>query len=84
MGFLDKIFKRGSAAAAEGLHADVPVEERECPHTNLIPGWDEPDDIGHEDKATRFACSACGGAFTPDEARELRETEAERIGAAFS
>ncbi len=81
MGFLDKLFKRGPGGEAEGLHADVPIEQEECPHVALVPKWDEPDDMGHEDKASRFDCGTCGGTFTPEEARHLRETEAERIGA---
>ena len=81
MGFLDKLFKRGPGGEAEGLHADVPIEQAECPHVALVPKWDEPDDIGHEDKASRFDCGTCGATFTPAEAQHLRETEAERIGA---
>ena len=81
MGFLDKLFKRGEASEAAGIHADVPAERDECPHTNLVPKWDEADDIGHENKASHFDCGTCGATFTPAEAKELRETEAERIGA---
>lgn len=81
MGFLDRLFRRGSGGEAEGLHADVPIEQEECPHVALVPKWDEPDDIGHESKASRFDCGTCGATFTPAEAQELRETEAERIGA---
>ena len=81
MGFLDRLLKRGGASEAGGLHADVPVERDECPHTNLVPKWDEAGDIGHEDRASRFDCGTCGATFTPAEAQELRETEAERIGA---
>lgn len=81
MGLLDKLFKRGGASEAEGIHAEVPIEREECPHTNLVPKWDEPDDIGHEDRASHFDCGTCGATFTPAEAQELRETEAERIGA---
>ncbi len=84
MGFLDKLFGRGEdidASDASGIHADVPIEREECPHTNLVPKWDKPEDIGHEDKASHFDCGTCGGTFNPAEAQELRETEAERIGA---
>lgn len=82
MGFLDKLFRRGDDAEAEGLHAADPVEQAECPHVTLVPMWDNADDIGHENKASHFDCGTCGSTFTPDEARHLRETEAERIGAA--
>ncbi|MCY4391025.1 MAG: hypothetical protein OXE43_03115 [Chloroflexi bacterium] len=80
MGFLDKLFRRGPGGEAEGIHDD-PVEQGECPHVALVPMWDNADDIGHEDKASRYDCGTCGSSFTPDEAHHLRETEAARIGA---
>lgn len=83
MGFLDKIFGRGGEEA-EGVHAEAVLEQDECPHVTLVPQWDEADDIGHEDKASRFLCGTCGSTFTPEEAHHLRETEAQRIGAAES
>ena len=80
MGFLDRLFRRGSDEA-QGIHAEAAMEQEECPHVNLVPQWDDADDIGHEDKASRFLCGTCGSEFTPEEAHHLRETEAERIGA---
>ena len=80
MGFLDKLFRRGPGSEAVGLHDD-PVEQAECPHVVLVPQWAVADDIGHEDKASRYLCGTCGSQFTPDEAQHLRETEAARIGA---
>lgn len=73
MGVLDKIFG-GTKEKAESA-----IEVPPCPHTALIPRWDSVDDIGHEDRATRYVCEACGETFSPQRARELRETEAERL-----
>ncbi len=80
MGFLDRIFGRKSGEA-EGVHAEAVLEQEECPHVNLVPQWDDADDIGHEDRASRFLCGTCRSDFSPEEAQHLRETEAERIGA---
>ena len=80
MGFLDKLFRRGPGAEAEGLH-DEALEQAKCPHVALVPMWANADDIGHEKMASRYDCGTCGSSFTPDEAHELRATEAARIGA---
>ena len=80
MGFLDKLFRRGPGGKAEGLHDDA-LEQAKCPHVALVPMWANADDIGHEKMASRYDCGTCGSSFTPDEAHELRATEAARIGA---
>jgi hypothetical protein len=41
-----------------------------CPHTVLLPRWDDVADMGHEDRATSFVCEGCGEEFTPREVRE--------------
>lgn len=73
MSFLSKLFGRGDSAEA------TITEDRECVHTSLAPGWDNPDDIGTEAKASHFTCGACGATFTPAETAALRATEKERI-----
>ena len=57
------------------------VEETptQCAHVTLIPRWDSAADIGHEDRATKFACEGCAATFTPDEATRLRATETARL-----
>jgi hypothetical protein len=74
LSFLNKLFGRSAVAEA-------PEEERECVHTSLSAGWENPDDMGVEAKASHFTCGACGSVFTPLEAARLRATEAERITA---
>ena len=74
MSFLSKLFGREKTKPVEGPPATV-----ECPHAALVPKWDSVQDMGIEDKATSFACDACGQVFTPDEARALRESLSERL-----
>jgi hypothetical protein len=59
------------AAAAEAL----------CPHTVLVPRWDNVADIGHDERATGFTCEGCGQVFTADAGHALRQTETERVRA---
>ena len=63
-------------------HDDKPTVEEPptpCAHVTLIPRWDSAADIGHEDRATKFNCEACGATFTPDQAERLRSTETARV-----
>ena len=62
MSWLDRI--RGRKTEAE---APAPISVQ-CPHVTLVPHWDNPEDMGHEDRATSFRCDACGSGFTPAEA----------------
>lgn len=75
MGLLDRLFRRskGPEAMAED------VISTECMHTTLTARWDSAEDMGNEDKATSFICTACNQSFTPAEAAELRASEAERL-----
>lgn len=75
MGILDRLFKRGGGASV----ADSPEETRECLHVALAPGWENPDDMGVEDKANYFTCTTCGQRFTPTEAAELRQSQSDRM-----
>jgi hypothetical protein len=47
-------------------------EQHQCPHLALSPRWDDPADMGHEDRATAFLCQACGTLLTPREVMLLR------------
>ncbi len=51
----------------------------ECPHTTLTARWDSVHDMGIEDKAIEFICAACDEHFTPEEAKEVRAGEADRL-----
>jgi hypothetical protein len=50
----------------------VVLEAPPCPHAVLLPRWDSVEDMGNDEKATRFTCEACQTEFTPEQARELR------------
>jgi len=65
--------------AAEQEQPALPGSDPLCLHTALVPKWDRPADVGHDDQVARFVCDACGTVFTPHEARALRATEAERL-----
>ena len=58
---------------------DEPAETTACPHTTLIPRWENAADIGNLDRATHFLCEGCNSEFDADEARRLRATEAKRV-----
>lgn len=75
MGLLDRLLGRSKKAEAK------PSGHLACPHTVLAPHWDQAEDIGHEDRATSFVCDACHERFTAQEARVLRQTEAQRLEA---
>ena len=70
MGLLTKLF---------GEKKETEVVEFECGHANLLPRWDGADDIGHEDRASRFVCESCGESFTPADAKNLREAAFARL-----
>jgi len=72
MSFLSKLFGGGKTKPV----AQVALE---CPHAALVPKWDNVQDMGVEDKATGYDCDACHKAFTPEEARTIRATLAERL-----
>lgn len=76
MGFLDKLF--GGGKKQQAAVAEIAVE---CPHSVLVARWDSVADMGHEDKATRFLCETCHEEFSPEEAKHLRDTMAERVNA---
>ena len=76
MGFLGKLF--GGGKKQQAAVAEIAVE---CPHSVLVARWDSVQDMGHEDKATRFMCETCHEMFTPEEAKHLRDTMSERVTA---
>jgi hypothetical protein len=75
MGIFDKLF----GGSKERTSSTAVVEAPACPHVTLVPHWDKLADMGINDKASSFICESCGKTFTPEQARELRETEAERL-----
>lgn len=78
MGLLSKIFGGGKKQQEVAVEAQPPVD---CPHSVLVPRWDSVQDMGIDEKATRYMCESCKEMFSPEEARRLRETLHERIAA---
>ena len=61
MGILDKIFGRDEKDGA--TERTVLDAEPQCSHTALTPHWENPEEMGKEDRAT-YTCEACGETFT--------------------
>jgi hypothetical protein len=78
MGLLDKLFGGKSKESA------APTITVECPHAVLVPRWENVQDMGHEDKITRYMCEACHEEFTPEVATRLRDTINERLEATWA
>lgn len=57
----------------------APAAMASCPHTVLVPRWDSPADLGHEERASGFTCDACHAAFSAAEGHALRQSEAARV-----
>ncbi len=76
MGFLGKLFggSKKQAAAIEAITV-------ECPHSVLVPRWENVQDMGIAEKATRYLCESCKEEFAPAEAQRLRDTLGERVAA---
>jgi len=55
------------------------IETPACLHAVLVARWDSVEDMGHEDKATRFMCESCKQEFTPEEAKNLRQGIAAKL-----
>jgi hypothetical protein len=79
MGILSKLFDKPAAHVQEEAKQETPAElEADCPHTVLIPRWDNAADMGNNDKATEFVCESCGrsfesGAMPPREALPITD-----------
>lgn len=67
MNFL-KLFGRKQESPQEEA-VTTPVA---CPHVVLTPRWDSAADVGHEDRAVGYKCSACGASLTLEEGTEAR------------
>ena len=69
-----RIFGKHNSGAPEASTPEVI-----CPHTVLIPFWDNASDMGREEKASRFTCESCHQEFSLVEAKGLRRAEATRL-----
>ena len=77
MGILGKLFGGGNKPATVTTTAATPSVE--CPHAVLVPRWENVQDMGIEDKATRYMCESCKQMFSPQEANDLRATLSARM-----
>ena len=68
MGLFDKLF-----GGSKPKESTAVLEPPPCVHAVLVARWESVEDMGKEDKATRFMCEACHQEFTPEEARVIRE-----------
>lgn len=73
MGFLSKLTGKKSEPTT------MTKDELTCLHVAMTPRWDSLADMGNEAKASRWTCDACGQDFTPEDAQQLRATEAARL-----
>ncbi len=73
MGLLDSLLRRHKA------DEEITAEPQACSHMVLTARWDSVADMGDEDKATGFTCTACGDAFTREQGRQLRSDSSDRI-----
>ena len=55
-----------------------------CPHTVLLPRWDNVSDMGAEDKISSYTCQSCHESFSAEEGRSLRAQESERLRREFA
>jgi len=78
MGLLSKLFGGKSKESAESA-----ISVGECIHAVLVPRWESVQDMGHEDKISRYMCEACHQEFSPEEAIRLRESINERMDASL-
>ena len=67
MGLFNKLF-----GGSKPKETTAVIEPPPCSHAVLVARWDSVEDMGKEEKATRFMCEACHQEFTPEEAREIR------------
>jgi hypothetical protein len=78
MGLLSKLFGGKSKEPVA-----TTVVTGECIHAVLVPRWENVQDMGHEDKISRYMCESCHEEFTPDVAMHLRDTINERMDASL-
>lgn len=69
MAWLKSLFGRGGAD-------ETAEREVECSHMNLTARWDDPADVGNEQKAVGYNCIACSESFTIEQAEAMGRTPA--------
>ena len=69
MGILDRLLGRKSDSAPEATvtTTEEPPVQEVCPHGSLVPRWDEPADLGNNEKVSRYLCESCGATLSREE-----------------
>ncbi len=75
MNFLRTLLRRGMRQTTKEAGTSQP----ECPHVALVPHWDAVNDMGNQEKVTRYTCQSCNGSFSREEGQRMIETEKERL-----
>jgi hypothetical protein len=76
MGILDRLLGRKGDSAT--MTEEPPVQE-ECPHGSLVPRWDDPADLGNNEKVARYLCEACGAELSREAGEQAMATAGERV-----
>lgn len=76
MRFPNLFFGRKKQEEASPQQRAEAVSPTECAHLVLAPRWDSVQDIGHEDKAVGYRCTACGTLLTLEEGAAARRRHA--------
>ncbi len=66
MGLFDRFSKRKEESTTT---EDLPPPQ--CPHTALVPRWDQLDDMGKEDLVSHYYCEGCSSTFTREEGERI-------------
>ncbi len=64
MGLMSKVF--GGDKPKEDELPDVP-----CPHTALVPRWDNAEDMGKADKISHYFCTGCETVLSREKAAAI-------------
>src|SRR5207244_560157 len=70
------LFKRRKETEAE---ESGPAAEPECPHSALVPRWDELADMGKPEKVSRYICESCHQDFSREEGERVLAEQRERL-----
>lgn len=75
MGFLSRLFGGKKEAPPE----EVAASAAECPHTALVPRWENAGDMGKEELISGYRCEGCGNSFSREEGDQLLKAEEARL-----
>lgn len=65
MSVLGKLLHRNEEATGHAVDEDL-----HCPHTSLVPHWDEPGTLGKPELA-RYQCESCHEEFNYQQTQQL-------------